>query len=134
MAARKRPSKKTAFVPRVVFTVAVAAVVPALTPTSCGGDTQLGVAAGGFSGVFAVAMGGFSGVAAVAMSGFGGSTSGTTNSGGSTGTSGTSGTGGGSGGSATTPTLPPGVAAVAMGGFAVPPADLEGLLSAPAAD
>jgi hypothetical protein len=82
----RRKQRKTALVPRIVFTVAVAGVVPAIA-AGCGDDETrqdddddntggfAGVAAvamGGFGGVAAVAMGGFGGVAAVAMGGFGG--------------------------------------------------------------
>ena len=70
----RRAPKKTAFVPRIVFTVAVASVVPQLgCGDSTGGGGQLSVAQGGFGGV---AAGGFGGVAAggfggVAAGGFG---------------------------------------------------------------
>ncbi len=97
MAYKKPRAPKTAYVPRVVFAVAVAAVVPSLAPASCGSG-PVGVACTSFCGVAAVAMGGFGGVAAVAMGGFGGV--GGNSGGGGTSPTGTGGAGG-SGGTAT---------------------------------
>jgi hypothetical protein len=122
MATRKPRAPKTSYVPRVVFTVAVAAVVPSLAPASCG-DPQFTVACS-MCGVAAVAMGGFGGVGAGGAGGTsptgtggGGGTSptGTGGAGGSGGTpTGTGGTAGGGG------TASLGLPAVPMTGFTSP--------------